>query len=65
MDKLTRLVITLSIEERLALGKLAQQEMRDPREQIRYILIRELRRIGLLPDEQEKQEFPKSDNIDQ
>ncbi len=50
----SRLVLSLEIEERFALYKLAMQEFRDPRVQARIILRKELQRRGLLVcDEQE------------
>ena len=46
--KITRISIPISIEEREALRYLAQQELRDPREQVRYLLQLELVKRGLL-----------------
>lgn len=45
---LTRIVIPLEVEERRALDMLAVRELRDPREQVRFILRAELERRGLL-----------------
>jgi hypothetical protein len=38
--------------------KLARAELRDPRDQLRHILRRELRRHGLLPSYEEHREQP-------
>lgn len=46
--EITRISIPVSIEEREAIKRLAQQEMRDPREQVRYMLQRELVSRGIL-----------------
>jgi len=47
------ILIYLSAQEKLALLKLAKQELRDPRKQAYIILIRELQRRGLLEDRPE------------
>lgn len=44
----TRLTITLEPSERNALDELSINELRDPRDQIKIILRRELIRLGLL-----------------
>lgn len=44
----TRITIPLEQAEKSALLKLAMAELREPREQIRYILRRELERLGLI-----------------
>jgi hypothetical protein len=44
-----RITITLDQKERSALMKLASHELREPRDQARYILRQELIRLGLLP----------------
>lgn len=46
--QITRISIPVSIEEREALRCLAQLEMRDPREQVRYLLQQELFKRGIL-----------------
>lgn len=46
-----RIVLVLDGNERRALGLLAKLEMREPRDQARFILRAELERRGLLPDE--------------
>lgn len=46
--QITRISIPMSIEEREALRHLAQQEMRDPREQVRYLVQQELVKRGIL-----------------
>ena len=46
----TRIMISLGSKERDALIKNAEQEMRPLREQVRYILIREMKRLGLLAE---------------
>lgn len=49
----TRIYLVLESEERRALGKLAQAEMRDVRDQARFIVCQELKRRGLIePDKQ-------------
>ena len=45
---MTRLMIVMTSEEADALIKIATRELRDPREQMRVILRRELKRHGLL-----------------
>ena len=46
----TRISVPVSVEEREALRALAHFEMRDPREQMRYLLRRELVNRGILVD---------------
>lgn len=46
--QITRITVPVSIDEREALRILAQQEMRDPREQVRYLLQQELIKRGML-----------------
>ena len=46
-----RITITFTRSERSALMKLAEQELRDPRDQARLILREELERRGLLKQE--------------
>jgi hypothetical protein len=46
--QMTRISIPLSVNEREALRALARQELRDPREQVRYLLQRELVQRGIL-----------------
>ncbi len=43
-----RLVITLDKLERIALGEMAAKELRDPRDQIRFILRQALKQSGFL-----------------
>ena len=45
---MSRVVVTLSLDEREALVKLALNQLRSPRDQARFILVTELRRMGLL-----------------
>jgi hypothetical protein len=47
---MSRVVVTLSLDERDALVKLAINQLRSPRDQARYILITELQRQGLLTE---------------
>lgn len=47
----TRFQISFAENEADALARLAYSEMRDPREQVRWIVCQELKRLGLLPDE--------------
>lgn len=61
---MTRLVVTLSKAERQALGMLAQEEFRDPREQVRYILRQELHRRGFLSLEHESEKPDESEKHD-
>jgi hypothetical protein len=51
---LVRLSVNLDREERIALDRLALKEMRDPRDQIRFILRSELKRQGLLMNSEDK-----------
>jgi len=46
-----KLTVTLTVPETVALARLAEQELRDPREQIRALVRRELLRRGLLEPE--------------
>lgn len=48
---LSRLVITLNEAERNALQAIAASELRDMREQVRFILRSDLERRGLLSDD--------------
>lgn len=57
----TRLVITLDATECSALGQLAEQELRDPREQIRFVLRQVLRKQGFLPGEETPETLPESE----
>ena len=45
---MVKLRVSLSPDEADALARLAYFELRDPRDQIRFILCRELERLGLL-----------------
>jgi hypothetical protein len=53
-DMYTRLMITLNGDEANALMHIADQELRDPREQLRLFLREEMRRRGFLKPEQER-----------
>lgn len=46
-----RVSVPLSTQERQALATLAERECREPREHLRFMLRREARALGLLPDE--------------
>lgn len=46
--QLTRITIPITTEEREALRSLAKKELRDPREQVRYLIQQELIRHGRL-----------------
>ncbi len=48
----TRMMVTLEGKEPDALATMARMALRDPREQLRYLLQREARALGLLPDDQ-------------
>ena len=48
-EKMTRITVPLSDEERSALAQMASQEMRDPRAQIRWILREAAERQGIWP----------------
>lgn len=48
-EVLRKIVLLLNGPERSALTRLAEQELRDPRDQARLILRRELEYQGLLP----------------
>lgn len=45
---MNRIVISLGKQERTALLRLAQNELRSPRDQARYVLRKEMERLGLL-----------------
>ena len=44
----TRIMITLEPDERKALYELSKMKLRDPRDQIRFVIRRELVQLGLL-----------------
>ena len=46
---MTRFQISLNKDEAEALARLAASELRDPRDQIRLVIRRELERLGLWP----------------
>ncbi len=48
---MTRIMVTLEGNEPAALATMARKDLRDPREQLRYLLRREAQALGLLPDE--------------
>ncbi len=48
-----RLILTIDFRELEALVKLALVELRNPRDQARYIIRKELCRLGLLKEEDE------------
>jgi hypothetical protein len=48
----TRLMITLNNDEAVALGQMADQDLREPREHLRFLLQEEARKRGLLPANQ-------------
>jgi hypothetical protein len=50
MQTMTRVPVPMTIEEREGLRALAGLEMRDPREQARFLIREELNRRGLLPN---------------
>ena len=47
--EMTRISVIVSVEEREALRELARQELRDPRDQARYIIVQALMGYGFLP----------------
>ncbi len=47
----TRIKVTLEGNEPDALATMARKDLRDPREQLRFLLRREAQAMGLLPDE--------------
>ncbi len=51
-----RLMVTLTGEEPSALTRMAADDCRDPREQLRYLLREEARRRGLLAEGQQEEE---------
>jgi hypothetical protein len=50
-----RLLVTLARHEAEALDRMADEELRDPREQLRMLLREELRRRQLLPSNQSQE----------
>ena len=52
----TRLMVTLTREEAVALVRLASQDLREPREHLRYLLREAAREQGLLISNQQKEE---------
>ena len=59
---MVRFQIVLNSEEADALNKWANSEYRDPREQVRFVLRRELIRLGWIPSEDKSQPQLTSDN---
>jgi hypothetical protein len=55
---MTRINVTLELNEREALFLLAEREKRDPRAQAALIIRRELERVGLLPTDPTPAELP-------
>ena len=53
---LTKLTISFTPEERRGLQEMAETEMRPPKEQLRWVLRRELQRRGLWPAELSEQQ---------
>ncbi len=51
-DMYTRLMVTLTGDETNALMHIAEEELRDPREQLRLFLRQEMERRGFLKSEQ-------------
>lgn len=51
----TRLMITLSNDEAVALARLANEGLRGPREHLRYLLQEEARKRGLLSTPRERE----------
>lgn len=47
--QLTRISVPITTEEREALRALAKSELRDPREQVRFLLRQEFEKRGFLP----------------
>lgn len=52
----TRINVPLTKSEAVALIRIAEAECRHPREQMRYLLIKEAQQRGLLPKEVEKED---------
>lgn len=59
-----RLQIGLTTTEAEALARWAISEMRDPRDQIRFLLQRELQRRGLLPGSGAREEQDEKHQLD-
>lgn len=59
----TRITISLEQRERAALMRLARSELRKPRDQARYIIRRELERIGLLPPTDDAGQKPNQEEV--
>ncbi len=57
----TRLMVTLTDGESDALTRMADEELRDPREQMRYLLRGEACRRGLLGSDQRMEEEEEQD----
>jgi len=47
-----KIFVPLSPDERAALGAMCRQDLRDPRDQMRFILRQEATKRGLLPQEE-------------
>ena len=60
----TRITISMEQRERAALMKLARSELREPRDQARYIIRRELERLGLLSTVDATQEQNRKERYD-
>ena len=61
---MVRLQIGLSMTEADALTRWANSELRDPRDQIRFLLRRELQRRGLLSDSDAHDEQSGKEKLD-
>jgi hypothetical protein len=51
-----RIVVALAADERKALCEMARRDLRDPRDQLRYVLREAARIRGLLPTESQPNE---------
>lgn len=51
-----QLTVMLEPQERMGLQMLAEAELRDPRQQVRLLVVAELRRRGLLPPDDDTRE---------
>jgi hypothetical protein len=61
----SRITVTLEREERSALMRLAEAELRDPRDQARLILRHELQQRGLLSVTDDRQDCAQTEEVDE
>ena len=59
----TRIVVPLTVEEREGLVRLAADQCRGAREQLRYMLRQELTNVGIIESEEKKEGISATDSL--